>query len=249
MLCYNHAGTGTAAHAAGGTAGTGTAGGVGLESLRDDWGIAVTGKSIGGDVNSIALVLCVTKLQKVVYVDRTGLKSRVPESRWHTALPTSHLVILDRRPHAQSRRSGTDVSLALCIGAWVSFSQAASRLECQWFTATDRRGTMDVVERVSISATAVDAPCGVRCAPGLASSQSQRGIQVTGPGASPTRRTVLFAGFGYTGTWDQTCRERARTPTGLSSCTTDAVYGRPQESPVRKSGEKSDVEQRGCTPK
>jgi hypothetical protein len=65
MLCHNHAGTGTAARAVGETAGTGTAGGVGLESLRDDWGIAVTGESICGDVNSIAFVLCVTKLQKV----------------------------------------------------------------------------------------------------------------------------------------------------------------------------------------
>jgi len=65
MSCRNHAGTGTSALVVGESAGTGTAGGFGLESLRDDWGIAVTGKSIGGDVNSIAFVLCVTKLQKV----------------------------------------------------------------------------------------------------------------------------------------------------------------------------------------
>jgi len=59
MSCRNQAGTGTAALAV--AVGVGVA----LDSFRADSGIAVIGKSIGGDVNSIAFVLCVTKLKKI----------------------------------------------------------------------------------------------------------------------------------------------------------------------------------------
>ena len=180
-------------------------------------------------------------LEEVTHARGTRPESGIPETRWVATLPASDLALLDRGCHAQFSRLGTDVSVALCLGAWVPVSQATSRLECQSFSGTDQCRTLDVVERTRVLATFVDAFSGDQPAASLASPHATGRIRFADPRASSARRGTVSGGAGYTGREYQTGRKRTWPPSRLSSDGTNTLP-RSSEKPKSSSGiEKTDV--------
>ena len=143
-------------------------------------------------------------LEEVVQTGGCSAARAICACRWHPALSTPEVVVLDWSRNGGARRLVLHVPLALCDRTLFSICQAASRVECQPVHANRLDRSLDVAVRAGFLAAALDAGRRGPGCPGLVSPGGQTRSHETNSWASTARGFPIFGEVGFTGSFTQT---------------------------------------------